>query len=154
MPRSLVFLLPGEILYLIMLAAPSFLINIRAGGVAVHESEPDAASHTPAACLAKGGCFHRGGTSLAPLPPFVGGNLAVLSGFPCGQLIRLSSDFLSWWCQDHSVFDHFLYAFSPHIFPSFFTCPFNGLVSVGTRPLPCSLMYHGHVCFQLPCLSL
>ena len=35
-----------------MLAAFSFLINIRVGGVALHASEPiDAASHSPAACL-------------------------------------------------------------------------------------------------------
>ena len=47
-----------RILNLFMLAASSFLINIRDGAVALHESEPDAASRTPAACfLTRGGCF-------------------------------------------------------------------------------------------------
>ena len=47
---------------LIMLAASSFLINIRESGTDFQKSEPDAASHTLAACLTKDGCFLCGGT--------------------------------------------------------------------------------------------
>ena len=53
---------PGNIVTLSMLAASSFPINIRDGGVALRESEPDAAP-TPAACMTTRGCFRCRGTS-------------------------------------------------------------------------------------------
>ena len=54
---------PRKIPSLIKLAVSSFWIGIRLGGVALLASDPDdTGSHSPAACLPRGGCFLCGGT--------------------------------------------------------------------------------------------
>ena len=62
-------------LSLLMLAAPSFRINIRVGGIALHTSNPDDAdSRTPAVRLHNGSSFLCGGTLTCtdPSPTLIG----------------------------------------------------------------------------------
>ena len=81
----------GRILNLTMLAASSLLINIRDGGVALRESEPDAASHTRAACFDHGRLVCETLTPLIVGGNFVGGAFRI----PLG----ISDSSLSCWRQ-------------------------------------------------------
>ena len=96
----------SRLLSLTMLAASSFLINIREGGRDFPAFVPDVASKTPSSRLNKGGCFLCGGTLTVTCasPTFIdGGNFVggALGRLQASQLkaetSTLRSMFLSLW---------------------------------------------------------